>query len=104
MPRRHAARLEAPEGERAEGRLEVLADGGRAAYETGVVESVAGLLGVARGLAPKAASWLPVSAEASARPSASWSAYASGKAERCTAWAATVISIASYPSTRISAS
>ena len=39
-----------------------------------------------------AAGELPVSAEARARASASWSAYASGNPERWTSWAATVIS------------
>ena len=34
----------------------------------------------------------PLSAEARARASASWSAYASGKPDRCTSCAATVIS------------
>ncbi len=37
----------------------------------------------------------PVRADARARASASWSAYASGKADRWTAWAASVIGIVS---------
>ena len=79
-PLEHAAGREPAERQLAEGRLQVAAyDGGARRVRPGLVEPVAASSASPSDLAAEGAPGeLPVSAEASARASGSWSAYASG--------------------------
>ena len=95
VPGRDAAGREAAEGRVVEDLVDLAADHVGAVVRPDAVSRVAAASGVPPSRQLKACGELPVSAEASTRASASWSAYASGKPERCTACAATVIRIAS---------
>ena len=94
MPARDPAGGEPAERRVGEDLVDLAADGVGAARSARTSSAgVAAASGVPPSRQLKACGELPVRAEASTRASASWSAYASGKPERCTRCAATVTRI-----------